>query len=141
MTRLEPLMSHKVFRWASGINALIALAMGVLGSMIQQPGVRGVHEITAMVFLVSSLLAGLSGMRYGKESNSKGLAPHGLGLFVLAIVQYGLGEMNQPLIHMFLGLLVVIGALALFAMATRQPMVVTEIDEEIPTQRSDDPTL
>ena len=119
---LDPLLSHQVFRWASGVSALISVALGVLGSVLSgNPDLRSPHHILGIVFLVTSLVAGLSGMRYGKESHTKGLTGHGLGVFGLAVVQFGLGEMGITLVHMILGFLLLIGACALFAMALRKP--------------------
>lgn len=127
--RLEPLLSHKVFRWASGISALVALALGVLGSLMGNPSVRPVHAAVAMVFLATSLVAGLSGRRYGKESHTRGLAPHGLGVFAVAIAQYALGELGQTVMHIVLGVLLLLGAGALFVMSLRQPVIVTGTDD------------
>ncbi|MFP5415610.1 MAG: hypothetical protein ACLGHZ_01830 [Actinomycetes bacterium] len=126
--RLEPLLSHKVFRWASGISALVALTLGVLGALIGNPSVRPVHAALAMVFLATSLLAGLAARRYGKDSHTSGLAPHGLGVFAVAVAQYALGELHQTVAHIVVGILLVIGAGALFAMSLRQPVIVTGSD-------------
>lgn len=125
ITRLEPLLSHKVFRWASGASAVLALAVAVLGSLIANPSLRPVHSGLALVLLVVSLMAGLSGMRYGKESRTRGLAPLGLGVFAVAVAQYALGELGQTLVHIVLGVLLVIGAGVLFVLSLRQPVVVT----------------
>lgn len=127
---LAPLLSHQVFRWASGVSALISVALGILGSLLSgNPDLRSTHNILGIAFLVASLVAGLSGMRYGKESRTKGLTGHGLGVFGLAVLQFGLGEMGQTVIHMILGFLLVIGAGALFAMALRKPPAVITAED------------
>lgn len=124
--RLEPLLSHKVFRWASGISAAVALLLGVLGSLLgDQPQLRTVHAVLAMVFLLTSLTAGLSGMRYGKESRTPWLGTHGLGVFVLALAQYALGEMGQVTAHWVVGLLIVLAAGFLFVRSRQQPAILT----------------
>lgn len=125
-TRLEPLLSHHVFRGASGVNALVALALGVLGTMMSgNPDLRAVHAILAMVFLGTSLVSALSGMRYGRQSNTKGLALFGFAVFGLGVVQYGLGEMSFTWPHMLLGFALVLGAGMLFVRSLSQPVVYT----------------
>lgn len=125
-TRLEPLLSHTVFRWASGISGLVSLALGVLGTLMSgNPDLRAVHAVLAIIFLGTSLVSGLSGLRYGKQSKTKGLAPLGLGVFALGVVQYGLGEMSLTWPHMLLGFALVLGAGMLFVRSLSQPVVYT----------------
>ncbi len=125
-TRLEPLLSHNVFRGASGVNALVVLALGVLGTMMSgNPDLRAVHATLAIVFLGTSLVSALSGMRYGKQSNTKGLTLLGFAVFGLGVVQYGLGEMSVTWPHMILGFALVLGAGALFVRSLSQPVVYT----------------
>lgn len=124
-------MSHKVFRWASGTSAGLSLVLPVLALIMVQPGQQGLrsaHSWVATAFLVASLLAALSGYRYGKESRRSGLFPHGIGVFVAALVQFALGEMGFTLVHIVLGILITLGAVALFVMALKQPYVVTSGD-------------
>lgn len=126
ITRLEPLLSQKVFRAASGANAVVALALGVLGSMLSgNPDLRSVHAILAMVFLGTSLVSALSGMRYGKESRTGGIAALGFGVFGVGAIQYALGELAVTWPHMLLGLVVILGAGVLFVRSLQQPVVVT----------------
>lgn len=125
-TKLEPLLSHKVFRWASGANALVALLLGILGSLLgNNPGLRAPHAGLAILLLLTALTATLSGMRYGKESHTKGLTVHGAAVLVAALVQYGLGETGQTMLHMGLGVLIILGAGWLFARSLQQPAIVT----------------
>lgn len=125
-TRLEPLLSHNVFRGASGVNALLALALGVLGTMLSgNPDLRAVHAVLAIIFLGTSLMAALSGMRYAKQSNTKGITPLGFIVFGLGVLQYGLGEMSITLPHMLLGFAIILGAGVLFVRSIPQPVVYT----------------
>ncbi|MDO5534003.1 MAG: hypothetical protein Q4F65_05065 [Propionibacteriaceae bacterium] len=126
ITRLKPLLSHTVFRWASGISALVALSLGVLGSLMDNVfELRSVHAVLALVFLVTSLVSALSGMRYAKQSNTSGIIPLGFAVFIIGAIQYGLGELYITWPHMILGLVVILGAGALFVKARQQPSVVT----------------
>lgn len=125
-TRLEPLLSHNVFRGASGVNAVIALALGVLGTLMSgNPDLRAVHAVLAIIFLGTSLMAALSGMRYAKQSNTKGIIPLGFAVFGLGVVQYGIGEMSLTWPHMLLGFVIVLGAGMLFIRSLAQPVVYT----------------
>ncbi|HHU40090.1 MAG TPA: hypothetical protein GXZ45_12525 [Propionibacterium sp.] len=125
-SKLEPLLSHAVFRWASGINALIALALGVLGTTLGgNPDLRAIHAVLAIIFLGTSLISALTGMRYGKQSNTKGLALLGFVVFGLGVVQYGLGEMAITWPHMLLGFAIVLAAGMLFVRSLAQPVVYT----------------
>lgn len=135
-TRLEPLLSHTVFRWASGANALLALALGVIGTMLSgNPDLRAVHAVLAIVFLGVSLIAALTAMRYGRQSRTKGLALLGFAIFGLGALQYGLGEMALTWPHMLLGFALVLGAGMLFVRSLSQPVVYTgrrAVDESTP---------
>ncbi len=131
ITRLQPLLSHTVFRWASGLSALVALALGVLGSLMGgNPDLRPVHAILAMVFLGTSLVSALSGMRYGKQANNRSIAPIGFGVLAVGAVQYALGELAVTWPHMLLGLLVILGAGILFVRSLQQPVVVTAAGQD-----------
>ncbi len=132
-TKLEPLLSHKVFRWASGVSALVATALLALGALMADPSMRPAHSGLAMAFVVTSLLAGLAGMRYGKQSNTKGLTGHGLGVFGVGLLQFALGELGVTMLHMVLGVLVVGGAVTFFMMSLKQPSVVTAADGDAAT--------
>ena len=109
------------FRLASGASAALALTLGVLGSFMDAGGVRGIHATLAMVFLVLSLVVALVSFLYGRRVGRKGIGMHGVGVFVLALVQYGLGEMYLTIPHIGLGLAIVLGAGALFSLAMRRP--------------------
>lgn len=129
-TKLKPLLSHTLFRWASGVSAAVAMALLAVGSVMADPAFHPLHSRLAMAFVVTTLLAGLAAMRYGKQSNNKGLAGHGLGVFGLSVAQFALGELGAVMIHMLLGFLVVGGAGMLFMMSLRQPSVVTAQDAD-----------
>lgn len=110
------------FRFASGVSAAVALALGVLGSFMDGEGVRGIHATLALVFLALSLVVAVIAFLYGARVGRTGIGMHGVGVFVLAVVQYGLGEMHLTIVHIVLGLAVVLGAGALFSLAIRRPV-------------------
>lgn len=109
------------FRIASGVSAVVALGLGVLGSFMDANGVRSIHALLAMVFLVASLVAGIVAFVYGRRIGRAGIGMHGLSVFVLALAQYGMGEMYLTIPHIVLGLAIVLAAGALFSLAMRRP--------------------
>lgn len=124
--KLEPLLSHKVFRWASGANAAVSLLMLALGITVAtgNHGLREIHGHTGLLFLLTSLLAALSALSYSRQSRNKGLVMHGFGVFVLAVAQYAIGEIGWFWVHIILGLAVVAGAVSLFTLALKPPPAV-----------------
>ncbi|MFT3876479.1 MAG: hypothetical protein QM708_08675 [Propioniciclava sp.] len=108
-----------LFRIAAGASAAVALTLGVLGSFMDADGVRGVHATLAMVFLVLSLVAGIVSFVYARAIGRKGIGMHGLSVFVLAIAQYGMGELYWTIPHIVLGLAIVLAAGALFSLSMR----------------------
>lgn len=120
---LEPLLSHQVFRWASGVSALVALAMLGLGVAVWlgQPTLLGSHQVTGYVFMVTTLIAALSSLSYGRQARKKGLVMHGFSVFGLAVVQFAIGELHWRTPHIILGILVCIAAVALFTLSLRRP--------------------
>lgn len=113
---------QRLYRIASGLSAAVAVVLGILGSLLtSEPGIRSAHAGLAMLFVVTSLLAALAALRYGKLSGVKGGIGHAFGVFGLSLVQYALGEMHVTMFHIGLGIAIVLGALSLFILAMRQP--------------------
>ena len=129
--KLAPLLSHTVFSWASGVSAAVSLVLPLLAVLMYQPGqggLRSAHTWAGTAFLVTSLVAALSGYRYGREARRKGLFPHAIGVFVAGLLQFTLGELGYTWVHVVLGILITLGAVALFAMSLRHTTVVTAGD-------------
>lgn len=109
------------YRIVAGVSAAVAVAQGVLGSLLtSEPGLRPAHSGLAMLFVVTSLLAGLAALKYSKASGTKGVG-HAFGVFVLSIMQYALGELSVTMVHMLLGFLILLGAVTLFMLSMRRP--------------------
>ncbi|MDN5571748.1 MAG: hypothetical protein L0G22_10950 [Propionibacteriaceae bacterium] len=124
---LEPLLSHKVLRWVSGVSALVALVMLGLGIAVWlgNPTLLSSHQYTGYLFLLTTLLAALSSLSYGRQAHDRGIIAHGFGVFGLAVVQLAIGELGWRVPHIILGIVVCLGAIALFTLSLRQPRVVT----------------
>lgn len=125
--KLEPLLSHKVFRWASGVSAVVALMMLGLGVAVWLGNwnLLSSHHYSGLLFLATTLVAALSSLSYGRQANNKGIIGHGFGVFALAVVQFAIGELGWTITHVALGIAVVVAAVALFTLSLRQPRVVT----------------
>lgn len=80
-----------------------------------------------MAFMVTSLVTAALVVVVGRPRKLTGLIMHAVGLLVLAVVQFGLGEMGGlVMVHIILGLLIGIGAIALYPLAARRLRPVTE---------------
>lgn len=104
------------------MNAVVAFLVLALGATLAfgQQSMRAAHGGLAMLFVVTSLVAAVTAVLYALRSGRRGLIGHGVGLVVLALIQYSLGEIGTwPIVHIILGVLIVIGAIALYVMATR----------------------
>ncbi len=118
---------QRTYKITAGLSAAVSLVLGILGVLLtSEPGVRSAHSGFAMLFILTSLLAAIAAVRYSKLVGAKGGIGHALGVFVIALVQYALGEMHVTMVHIVLGVLIVLGALSLFIMTMRLPAVPAE---------------
>lgn len=111
------------FRWSALVNAIVAVILLGLGVSLAfgQLALIPAHSGMAMLFVVTSLVAAVFAVLYALRSGPRGLIAHAVGLVVLALIQYSLGEMgNFTVAHIVVGLLVVAGAVALYVMASRR---------------------
>lgn len=108
-------------------NAIVAVVLLGLGAMLTfgQLAVIHAHSGMAMLFILTSVVAAVFAVLWAVRSGQRGLIGHGVGLAVLALVQFGLGEMGTlTVVHIILGLLIVAGVVALYVLANRkQPTV------------------
>lgn len=121
---LESGRVHTWFRWSAVVNALVAVVLLGLGATLAfgQLAVIHAHAGIAMLFVLTSIVSAVFAVLWALRSGQRGLIGHGVGLAVLALVQFGLGEMSTlVMVHIILGLLIVVGAVALYFMANRKP--------------------
>lgn len=122
---LESSRVHTWFTWSAAVNAAVALLLLALGVTLAfgQKAVIHIHAGVAMLFVLTSVLAAVFAVLYALRSGQRGLIGHSVGLVVLALIQFGLGEMGGfTIVHIILGLLIVPGAVMLYFMA-RKPEV------------------
>lgn len=82
-------------------------------------------EATFVVLLIATVLAFL----WSRRSGDKGLLMHAGGMTVLALVQVGIGMAGVRGAHMAIGVLFLVGAVALATLALRKSPALAEADD------------
>lgn len=98
-----------------GILQLL-LGLGILGSI---GGVFSTHRMLGYITLGVSVLAALFAVLWASRSGNKGLMFHAITVAVLALAQVGLGEMGLRWVHVIVGILFFVAALALATLSFR----------------------
>lgn len=110
------------------LTAVLLALLGIVQAGLGGHGFTGgpivaghgaVGFLTLAVALVAAVLAWLA----TRAAANKGLFFHAAGMAVIAFVQVGLGEAHVRGIHMGLGVLFLVGAVALATLAWRKPLV------------------
>jgi FtsH-binding integral membrane protein len=94
---------------------LVLLTVAKMGSLIE------VHGIVGYLSLLATVIATVAAYVWFRKGGSRGLLMHAGGIVVLMVVQIGLGEMKAVWFHVGLGVLIVVGAIALATLAYRKP--------------------
>ena len=114
---------------SAGVAALAAVAQTLLGFLIALGNfsLLGVHSTMAMIALLASVVAAVASVLWLRSSGNRGLMMHAVGMGVVALVQFGLGEMGGGLatVHIILGVVFLVGAVGLATLAVRKPGAVT----------------
>lgn len=121
MASEKPDRSLQVLCWVSGVNTLVAICMISMGvaMTVGLHEFRTAHEHTGSLMLLTSLLATVAAVWFAR-GGQRGVAMHAGGVFVLTILQTGLGEMSLTGPHIVLGVVVGAGAVALSVLALRR---------------------
>ncbi len=115
----------QLLRTGANLSALVALVqLGLGGYLISSPGdLNSIHNIVGLVAIVVSAFAAFAAYQWKNEGGNPGLFPHAAGMAVIALIQYGLGEMGTArTIHIVLGLAYMAGVIALVTLVNRKPM-------------------
>ncbi|MEA5155839.1 hypothetical protein [Raineyella sp.] len=98
---------------------LVQLALGItLASGVE--AVRDIHGGVGYLTLLAAAVTAVFAWPATKVIGSKGIFFHAVSLPVLMVVQIGLAEMDLPLVHIVLGLLLVAGVAGLVPMVAKQ---------------------
>lgn len=110
---------------AAGVASLAAVAQTILGFILSAGnfGVATLHSSFGGIALVAVIVAAVASVLWKKASGNTGLMAHGVGMAVLGVVQFGIGEVGGGLVmvHIVLGLAFLAGAVALATLAVRKP--------------------
>jgi heme A synthase len=108
-------------RTSALIVSVLALAQGALGGTVLGggDGIRTIHGYIGYATFVVALVTAFFAWKASQETNRKGSFFHALALPVLALVQIGLAEMDLKWVHVIVGVLFLIAAFGLYAMADR----------------------
>ena len=141
ITTLQPTTSHKRLRVFAAISAILAalqtvVAVTMMG--LDQEVVVMIHEGLGFLFAASAVATAFPAFVWGRLSHNTGLIGHAVGIAVAGVVQLLLGivfapeegQPNGPMIyvHMVLGLLILVGSVALYVLANKKPIIVTNVD-------------
>lgn len=114
------LTAFKVLAVLVGLAALVQAGLGF--AVMGGSGVRGTHQAigmgTIVLALVAAIVAGL--WARGDWSSRKGIAFHAIAVVVLALIQVALGEAGVTTIHMTIGIVYLVAAVALATLALRK---------------------
>lgn len=102
------------------LGSLLALYQGLSGmSWLGNP--HQVHPHTGEAIALLMLLAAIGAFVWSRRSGNTGLFMHAAGMVVLAGVQLALGYAGVREAHMAVGLLFLVGVLALASLSLRKP--------------------
>lgn len=104
----------KIFAVLAGLVGVAQATTGMGWLDLPVPHGR-MAEIGSVLLLVASVLAWM----WSRRSGEKGLFMHASGMTVLALIQIALGHMGLRSVHMGVGVLFLVGAVALATLSFR----------------------
>ena len=120
MTR-EASSAVRAVRTVALILSLMALVQAALGGTVLSggEGIKRVHGYVGYATVVVAVIAAVIAWRAARQTGNRGTFMHALSLPILALIQVALGEMELKWVHVGVGLLFLVAAFGLFAMADR----------------------
>ncbi|NNG20823.1 hypothetical protein HJ590_14880 [Naumannella sp. ID2617S] len=112
-----------LLRVSAAVTALGAVVQTGLGIALAVGSTGGlqIHSVVAMVTLLAAVVAGVAAGLWSRRGGNTGLMMHALSVAVLAVVQFGLGEAHVRTVHIVLGVVFLVAAVALATLAYRKP--------------------
>ncbi len=111
-----------VLRIVSSVVAAAAIVQTILGITLATGSTSGIHRILGMTICALTVVAALASVLWARPSGNKGMMFHALSVLVLAVAQVGLGEAGVTTIHMTVGVLFLVAAIALATLSIRKPL-------------------
>ena len=118
MTKNPVLLTLQI---TAALAALLSVVQAVLGFRMASGTFVSSHGTIGNVTFVVALVAAVAAFLWMRRSGNKGLFMHAAGMAVIALVQVALGEMGLRAAHIAIGVLFLVGAVALATLAFRKP--------------------
>jgi hypothetical protein len=96
----------------------LLLGVGLLGSL---SGVFPVHRTLGYIAFLAAVAAAVFAVLWSRRSGNKGLMFHTISVAVLGLIQVGIGEMGVVWLHVVVGLLFLVDAVAASPLSFRKP--------------------
>lgn len=112
-----------VLRLSSALAAVSTLIQAVLVILTATKVAKliEVHGMVGYLSLIATITATIAAFIWFRKGGSKNLVMHAGGIVGLMLVQIMLGELKVVWVHVGLGILIVLGAIALATLAYRKP--------------------
>ena len=112
-----------VLRLAAAVSAALSLVQALLAFLSLGKVARLIepHGIIGYVNLLVMVIAAVAAVIWFRKGGSRGLMMHAIGMAVIFLVQIGLGEVELKWPHIIIGIVAVIGSVALAVMAYKKP--------------------
>jgi hypothetical protein len=112
----------RVFAVLTAVGALLQALLGGYQYTALSPGIVQAHVVIGLTTIVVAVIATIAAAFNSRSGGNRGLMFHALGTAVLLLVQYALGEMGiNIIVHMVIGVVILISAIALATLAIRKP--------------------
>lgn len=102
--------------WSAWI-AVVSIIVQTILAVCMLAGIHlgEVHEGFGYLTLVASIVAAVTAVMWKRRGGPAGVMGHALGMAVLLIIQFALGEVGHPVkwVHVVLGFVIVVGLLTL----------------------------
>jgi len=141
ITTLQPTTAQSRLKTFAAIAAVLAILQALLAVTIlttHNETLSHLHEGFGFLYAAAAVLCCFPAKVWGDLSRNKGLQFHAYGMAALGVIQVVLGlvgapEEGQPMgpliyLHMALGIAILLGAVALYVVAARKPIIVTNVD-------------
>lgn len=121
-----------VLRLAAALSSLIGVVQAGLGfsglsRILAAPGNNEAgsafidpHGILGYTNLLVMIVAAVASLAWFRKGGSRGLMMHAFGMVVIFLVQIGLGQGKVLWVHVVVGVLAVLGSIALAVLAYRK---------------------
>lgn len=141
ITTLEEATSQKrlrVFALVAAVVATLQTLVAVTMMALRNDVLVYLHEGLGYLYVAAAVVTVFPAVVWGRLGRKPGLIGHAGGLAAAGVIQLLLGLLFAPregqsmgalmYVHMALGLLIMIGAIALYVIAKKKPIVVTNLD-------------